>query len=344
MTAPPAPVERRRDDRRPVLGLRADGGEGIGAGHLARCLALAQAWIDGGGEVVLATAAVPDEWRRRYEAEGVAVVDIGSAGAVAPASAEIEGGAGAGPEAVAAVDVWVVDGYRIGPLPGVARYLRIDDRGISGDDAATLVLDQNLGADPADYPQPADRVLAGPRFALLRRDLVAAAAAREARGDDRDPGPPRVLVAAGGAPAPAVRRLVDAVVAELADADLGLVVWGGADDPVPALARADVALAAAGSTLWELCRFGIPAVVVAVADNQVPLAAAAVASGVAIDAGRVTGGAADPAPDVVAALVRSLAVDDGRRQAMAATGRALVDGGGAARVAERIRAELLPEP
>jgi hypothetical protein len=149
-----------------------------------------------------------------------------------------------------------------------------------------------------------------------------------------------VLVAVGGAPSQPVRRFADAVAAELAEPGWEVTVWSGSDDPVPALATSLVAVAAAGSTLWELCRFGVAPVVVSVADNQVPLAEAAVAAGLAVAGGSVTGADDDADPDAVAGLVRALVADDVGRRAMVARQRAAVDGAGAARVAARLWAHI----
>jgi len=297
----------------PVLGVRADGGPGRGVGHVARCLALAQAWRDLGGDVVLATEAIPDRWRSRYEVEQVVV---GRPGGVA-------------------ADIWVIDGYDLGAdVAAGSPHVRIDDRDETGDGSARLVIDQNLGASPVDYPQDADRLLLGPRYALLRRDLVAAAVRPEHRPDGR---PPRVLVAQGGAPAESVRGFTAAVVARLPP-EIEVIVWSGDDDPVPALRSADVALVAAGSTLWELCLFGVPPIVFTVARNQVPLAAAIVGAGLAEDGGSVPG---DAHPERVAVQLTGLLADHVGRLDLADRLRSLVDGRGAIRAARHIWTEVL---
>lgn len=55
------------------LVIRADGGDGIGVGHLARTLAVSSRWLDTGGSAVLATAALPEDWERRFKSLGVEV-------------------------------------------------------------------------------------------------------------------------------------------------------------------------------------------------------------------------------------------------------------------------------
>ena len=52
------------------------------------------------------------------------------------------------------------------------------------------------------------------------------------------------------------------------------------------IAGSDVAVSAAGFTPYELACAGVPAVVVSVADNQVPVARALDRAGVAIGSGR----------------------------------------------------------
>jgi spore coat polysaccharide biosynthesis predicted glycosyltransferase SpsG len=263
----------------------------------------------------LVTEAIPKNWRDRYQAEGVSVLE---------------------PDHVDA-DVWVVDGYHLGPPPGVSGHVRIDDHAMSADAHAALVVDQNLGASPEDYPQPPDAVLAGLRYVLMRRDLRDAAASSD--GHDvafSSAEPVRVLVAVGGAPSEPVRRFADAVAAELAAPGWQVTVWSGSDDPVPALRTSLVAVAAAGSTLWELCRFGVAPVVVPVAANQVPLADAAVAAGLAVAGGSLTGADHDADPSAVADLVRQLVADHPGRQALVARQRAAVDGRGAERVSDRL--------
>lgn len=303
-----------------MLGLRADGGPGRGVGHLNRCLALAQAWIADGGAAVLASNEIPDVWVQRYEAESVDVVHPGRAQA----------------------DLWVIDGYDLdAAVARGRRHVRIDDHHQTNDPDAWLVVDQNLGAEARDYPQPPGRLLLGLRHALIRRELVAAVGAPSSNRA------PHVLVARGGTPSAAVVALTDEVVGALGAAEIECTVWTGSDDPIPGLQTATVALAAAGSTLWELALFGIPAVVLAVAPNQVPLASAVVDQGLALTGGWV--GAVRPAnltmadaeADTVVARVRTL-LDEGAASDRTRRLRQLVDGRGAARVAERLRREVTP--
>jgi UDP-2,4-diacetamido-2,4,6-trideoxy-beta-L-altropyranose hydrolase len=288
----------------PALAVRADGGQGVGVGHVARCLALCQAWRDRGGRATLVTAAAGG-WEVRYRDEGCDVVGLDAD--------------------VGDVDWWVVDGYGFGDgaVPG-PRILSIDDHGRAGRTRADVVVDQNLGAVAGPYPK-GSRLL-GPRYALLRREIATAVPSTQEAPERR------VVVVAGGAPAPDARRFVDEVVEELDGVRVD--VLDGGDDVAAALAGAPVALAAAGSVTWELCHMGVPAVLFAAADNQRPVAAAVARHGAAVD---VTGAS----PSDVAAAVADLVSDHDRRRVMAATGATLVDGKGAARVVTRLRAALV---
>ena len=138
-----------------TLVVRADGGPGVGVGHLARCLALTQAWVDWGGRATLVSSSPPAAWADRYRSEGVTVREPGE---------PVEDG----------FDWAVLDGYRLGTddeelvAKAARRLLVIDDHGTGGDRGADLVVDQNLGATAAPYEAEA---LLGPRYALLRREF-----------------------------------------------------------------------------------------------------------------------------------------------------------------------------
>jgi RimJ/RimL family protein N-acetyltransferase len=100
------------------------------------------------------------------------------------------------------------------------------------------------------------------------------------------------------------------------------------------MATADMALTGAGVTASELCAFGVPAVLLVLAENQEPVVDAIEAAGAAVRAH-----VDDPAG--MARTVSALVEDQERRATMAAAGRRLVDGRGALRVAARLRGDLL---
>jgi spore coat polysaccharide biosynthesis predicted glycosyltransferase SpsG len=102
------------------------------------------------------------------------------------------------------------------------------------------------------------------------------------------------------------------------------------------MAWADIAVAAGGSTSWELAYMGLPAIVAVLADNQAEIAAALARRQVIVNLGdfrRVT-------PATIEAAVRTLLADSALRSEMSRNGRELVDGHGARRVAAALGARL----
>ena len=103
------------------------------------------------------------------------------------------------------------------------------------------------------------------------------------------------------------------------------------------MSEADVALGAGGVMLWERLCLGIPSLVISVAPNQRPQIDAMAAAG----AIRFVGDHAQVTPETMAQAVAALAADEHARLSLATTGRELVDGRGALRLAAWIRALTL---
>jgi spore coat polysaccharide biosynthesis predicted glycosyltransferase SpsG len=96
---------------------------------------------------------------------------------------------------------------------------------------------------------------------------------------------------------------------------------------------ADVAIAAAGSTTWELAFLGVPFCHIVVADNQAAIADHAARGGYAVN----LGWHAELTTGRVAGAVADLLDDSDRRSAMTRAGRAAIDGQGALRVADMLQ-------
>lgn len=99
----------------------------------------------------------------------------------------------------------------------------------------------------------------------------------------------------------------------------------------------DLAISAAGSTLYELCAAGTPAVTYVLADNQIAGAQGFERHGVLMSAGDIRQEAGFPQKLLSAAL--DLAADYERRSEISARQKKLVDGGGARRVIEALTAK-----
>lgn len=103
------------------------------------------------------------------------------------------------------------------------------------------------------------------------------------------------------------------------------------------MAQADLAIGAGGLMLWERLCLGLPSLVIAVADNQRPQIDAVAAAG----AIKFLGNHIEVTPQQIAKAVTLLAADSETRQNMALTGKNLVDGRGAVRLAASVRSLAL---
>ena len=275
------------------LVIRADASSAIGVGHAMRCLALAQAWQDSGGSVTWFSREMPDALSARLRREGVALhVATGEVGDDRDAAELVR-------IAEQAYADWVVvDGYLFSPdyLRQVRctgkRLLMIDDMAHLESYPVDVLLNQNMGAAAEFYAGKLDdatKLLLGVRHSLLRREFRGATASRSPRAGR----PLRVLVSFGGSdPANITRKVIDRLAAGR-QANLHVIVVAGAanlhvdslrraaanapfrcelhvavENLVPLMAWADVAVSAAGSTVWELAAMQLPALIGASEDNQ----------------------------------------------------------------------------
>lgn len=340
--------------------LRADATTEIGTGHAMRCLALAQAWQDGGGSVIFAAAGMIPAIEEKLRSESIQVERL----TVAPGTREDL-------EATAVLAgrhsaEWIVaDGYQFSPayqqgLRGDGRKLLfIDDAGEGSHYFADVVLNQNIHARGESYAkrEPHTRLLLGPKFAMLRREF------RTRRTKDRAivPMGRKILVTMGGSDPANFTKVALAALEKLKIRDLEVkVVVGsgnlhshalreqtrsialnvyllhGVENMAELMAWADVAVAAAGSTVWELCLLGLPALLVDIAANQAAIGVGLARQGAAIHLGSSQELGTDQLSTAVDALLRS----EEQRSALSARARGLVDGQGANRVVSAMKRRI----
>lgn len=252
----------------------------------------------------------------------------------------------------------VVDGYHFGaPYREALRQqgapvLAIDDTGEGAPwRAADAILNQNLHAREAFYAtrEPSTGLMLGPRWALLRPEFARLSERHRPTSEVAR----RILVTFGGADPAGMAPLAARALSRLAAGTVVTIVTGLADargsesgstsedgiefvsqpeDFAGLLQQADLAVAAAGTTSWELACLGVPFLAVATAPNQVEIAASLGRAGVARD----VGWHADLSEERLRSEVTDLAADAGERRRMSESGRALVDGHGASRVVARL--------
>jgi UDP-2,4-diacetamido-2,4,6-trideoxy-beta-L-altropyranose hydrolase len=322
----------------------------MGTGHVMRCLAVAQAWQDGGGESVFAMAESTPAVDRRLQEEGMRIAPIvASAGTSDDATQtwQLAGKNGA---------TWiVVDGYNFGSEYQRAikaagfKLLFVDDNVHAETYCADLVLNQNIHARASLYGarHSSTHLLLGPRYAMLRREF------RQWRNWRREiPASGRkILVTMGGSDPNNLTAKVIEAVGQLSRPGVDTIVLAGGSNPhvhlieasipkesmrlitdaidVPEwMTWADVAVAGAGTTFWEMCFLGLPGILLVLAENQEGVAAAAERMGVASSLGKGEGVSASAIADKLMELLNSREA----RASQSDAGRRLVDGRGAERV------------
>jgi len=341
-----------KSDLKPLL-IRADAGTQMGTGHVMRCLALAQAWQDFGGTAHFATVDLPDELAARLGIEGMALHRMN----VVPGSHE-----DATQTAILSHDLeaaWVVeDGYHFGAdyqriiKDSGLLLLAIDDYGHAGHYVADLVLNQNIYADASMYPsrEPRTRLLLGTQYVLLRREFF--------RRDGRQRGIPakarKVLVTMGGSDPHNVTLMVIQSLKQIDISELKIkIVVGSANPNVTTLEKeifgysnyeliknvanmpelmawSDIAVAAGGSTCWELAFMGLPHMIFILAENQRP-----VAEGLdTLGAGFNLGWNRNVSQDKFIRKFKEIINDPAGRKKMSEEGKRLIDGIGSKRVAD----------
>ena len=235
--------------------------------------------------------------------------------------------------------------------PAVGALMVIDDLA-DRPHVCQVLLDQNRcepGSGPYAALVPSDcRVLLGARFALLRPEFRAhRQAAVVPRTELR-----RLLIFFGGVDQLNLSSLALAALQRLARRDLRADVVVGALNPHAAevaaccrsmsnvefhgqtndmaglMARADLAVGAAGSASWERCCLGLPAIVGWVAANQRAVASTLARHRAAINLGDLS----ELTAAELAALLEQMSQRPGLLANMSARAAGLVDGGGIARV------------
>lgn len=281
-----------------MIAFRCDGDSRVGAGHVARCAQIARASEAAGVDVVMAGT---------YEGVAAQLVEG------LPVASELPDG----------VEAIVVDSYEISPheIKLMARRFPVavvEDGPVAPEVA--VVLAYHLDAVERTATAPGSVAVLGPDYAPIRPACVRA---RRARGLAVG------LVTVGGGFAG--QHLLDVATEGLRElvGEVRVVAPGSAVTPeemLELIAVADVAVSAAGSTPYELACAGVPAVIVAVADNQRPIACAFDRAGLAVGLDD-PGGLADAVPKLADAELRDR---------IAAAGPAAIDGYGAFRARDAL--------
>lgn len=290
--------------------IRADGGLGIGAGHVERCLVLARGLRGAGARVDFLYAQLDAALEGRIDRGGFRRIRLGE-------PPQEQRAAALGVIAAGAYDVLVVDHYGVGYEDEAAFAAHVDKLVVIEDlpgrrHHCDVLIDQTVGRTAADYracvPWGA-RLFLGADHALIREEFRALREkAAEKRSAMREPR--NLLISFGGSnPDDVVVRLADLLVAHdvhkrfeirlvqglaLDDASAaglrerlgeGACIAGHVDNMHELVLWADVAIGAAGVSTWERCVLGLPTILVTVAANQTQIARNVIDRGAAFDGG-----------------------------------------------------------
>ena len=338
--------------------MRADASSAIGTGHVMRCLALSKAWQQSGGGVSWLTAesipAIEDRLCRESFALNKTAAIPGSNEDAEQTIAQAR---------LAHADWVVVDGYRFWPdyigrlkSSGI-RVLFLDDDGRFAFYPSDIVLNQNISAKAVMYERraPDTRLLLGSEYVLLRPEFLGERSGREHPKIAR-----KILVTMGGSDPGNITHQVLSVFALLGcDFQAKVVVGGGnsrfeellafthklgahvellpsQDNMAPLMRWADLAISGAGGTCWELAYTGLPAIVIALSNDQQGIAQGLADRGISINLGWHANLSQDQIINVLEDLLRNLKL----RTAMGERGQALIDGRGATRVVQFLQNSL----
>lgn len=341
--------------------VRVDASVNIGSGHLMRCLVLADALREHGAECHFICRELADGLPELIHAHGhiAHLLPARHSGTQLATDCAVDAERTCMVLEALQPDWLIVDHYELGQewerhiRRSVGRLMAIDD--IGRPHLCDLLLDQN-------FPNAAHRcyagstnsdalLLLGPQFALVRPEF---ATLRSEALSRRDGSLRRLLVSMGGSdpedetskvltglsargPSQCVvdvvvgvanpnRRAVESACTNLPNARLHVQTSKMAE----LMTAADCAFTAGGSTSWERCCLGLPALVTVVSSDQLAIAEALAEAGAHILMGWNSQLTSD---DYAAALGRITAV---RLREISASAAEICDGRGAGRVAERL--------
>jgi UDP-2,4-diacetamido-2,4,6-trideoxy-beta-L-altropyranose hydrolase len=298
------------------------------------------------------SANLPDSLVSRLGAEGISVVDVaGRRGSTEDAEQVASWAAECGGRWI------VVDGYHFDETyrqklkASDLKVLAIDDGYLTEHVHADVVLNQNLGAESLRYV--AKRVLLGTDYVLLRSEFRDPTLRKGSVRNAAD----RVLVTLGGGdPDNQTMKVVDALKGIARSGLHARVLMGQTNPHLKALRRAtsdwpgievmshvtdmpsmitwaDIAVSAGGSTCWEMAFAGVPNLILVIADNQRPIAAALDRAGASLSLGWFESAQAGDIAEALGTVMDNVSL----RESMRRSGQDLVDGAGAGRVADVLR-------
>ncbi len=351
--------------------VRVDATSQIGTGHFMRCLTLADALKKRGAHILFVSRNLPVHLRDMLVAKEIRFASLTSEttqlstddlahshwlGVSQAEDAQVT------MQALSdqswdwlVIDHYALDAHWEGALRAKVKQIMVIDDIADRQHDCDLLLDQNYYADmQVRYTDkvPANcELLLGPRYALLRDEF------RKLREHTklREGSVKRILVFFGGVDTDNYTGLTIGVLASLAVKGLYVDVVIGAQHPhrseietacatqgyvchvqttrmAELMAEADLAIGAGGSASWERCCLGLPALLVALADNQVNIAKALDSVGACIYVGTLKTASAPIMRNIIVSLLN---LQD-KPSALSAKAYLIADGLGVERVCQEL--------
>ena len=327
-----------------ALDLYAEAGPAIGYGHVRRCLSIAGRLRDAHGVTCrFVMPAQSDAAPAKTAGFPVRRLDCLTDLAVAAEGC-----------AALVVDSPNLSQREIETLSAAGIALAVFDDGRRLDYyTADVVIDSSPAAPDLGYAGPSDtRFCLGAHYFPLRAEFLRLRRDIDSNATNVD----HLVVTFGGAePDDATARVADTLAAAPPPGLTTFVLGRGyrgrlVAPPWPAaelrrdvaymadlLAGADIAISGAGGTAMELAYLGVPALLIALSDDQTGIAQSLDAAGAA----RSLGGLADVSADKLRAALAALIADTPARAAMARRAQAMVDGKGLERICAALAERLL---
>ncbi len=341
--------------------IRADAGPKIGAGHIMRCLSVAESLKRKNEEVVFISA--DDHAKKIVEEKDFDCLVLGTDSS----SPEKDTDLIVRSDAYERCNALITDGYNFHrdffePVKGDKKLIYFDDL-ICETYPADMIINYNIfaGEDAYNklYENEADlpKFLLGPKYAPLREEFSSAGQTKIKEKAEN------ILILTGGAdPCHVAYSLCEEIVSSadsgrrsdkavfhfvigalskdydginaLSEKCPDIVIHRNVRDMRLLMTKCDMAVSAAGSTLYELCSCSVPTICYTSADNQIEAEKAFSQKGIMLSAGDVRK-KADFFKNLYA-LMTSLSGNASKRAELSKNAAGLVDGKGADRIADEI--------
>jgi len=343
-----------------LLFIRCDATTQTKTGHVMRCLAIAEAWNDGGGEVVFISRIENKAVRQRILESGFEVVALKhnhphpddtkhTIEILEKNSTSTHNGR-----------PWLIlDGYHFDVdyqknVRKACRLAAIDDYQHLDAYHADILLNQNIHAEKIKYVTDDDTLLLmGLKYALLRPEFSTSWKKSKKINDTAG----HILVTMGGEDTENVtlnvvealklmkryeihvrlilgpaNKNIDSLQRALSQTSFDMKIIANEKNMARQMEWADIAITAGGVTCTELAAMGVPMVIITIAENQISGAAGLSEEKAAV----CIGWHQDLSPGDIASTIRHLLDNQDLRKILSIKSRKLVDGQGAHRLIEQI--------